>query len=110
MKKYTPKQEANIRRALNQLKNSNLIEDFAMESNWAVACFDHCEVRIISPIKDALQFTLTNGGDEPIKTFMTECAVDVLPIQRAILSLFGLVMLQAFESDWDGYTFLEGIM
>jgi len=108
MKAFNKNQTGIITIALNQLSLEKYIEEFYIFSDVAQIQFDDFSVRIISPMDNTLQFTLFDGsGENIIKTIVTEKTIETLPVKRLILSLLGVLMLQAFETEWDGYTFQE---
>jgi len=107
MKNFDARQRGMITCALNQLGLEKYIETFNIYSDFADIGFDDFCVRIICPMENALQFTLFDQGDNIIKTIVTDKAIEALPIKRIVLSLLGIIMLQSFETEWDGYTFQE---
>ena len=96
-------QRANITLALNVLSVGKYIDYFHVYENFATIDFDFYEVAITVPVKGALQFTL-KSDDRLLESIVTETVCESLPIQRLVNSLFGVVMMEQFESEWDGYS------
>ncbi len=108
MKSFPKRTYGVITLAINTLSLENYIDDYDIHRDFAEVDFDCYRVRIISPMENCLQFTLYDLGDNIIKSVITDCVEDSLPIRRFILSLLGIVQLQSFEAEWDGYTIREG--
>jgi len=108
MKNFDKTQTGMLTCALNQLSLEKYIEDFFIYNDFAQIEFDNYKIRIISLFEGSLQFSLFDNKDNIIKTVMTDSAKESLPIKRLILSLLGLIMMQAFDIEWDGYTLQEG--
>jgi len=107
MKKFKAKIYGSITLAVNTLTLEKYIEDYQIEKDFIEVSIDVFRVRIISPIDDALQFTLYDLSDNVIQSVLTESVTEALPIRRVILSLFGLILLRSFKTEWDGYTVKE---
>ena len=106
---FNKNQTGNIMLALITLELENYIDGYKIYSDFASVDFDDYSIRITVPVKNALQFSLLHSsqGDKLIQSLVTESAQRALPIRRIILSLFGVIQLQSFSKEWDGFTIHE---
>ena len=107
MKKFKLDQTGNITLAINTLSLERYIDGYDIRKDFAQVNFDCFHIRITCPIDAALNFTLFDLADNIICSVTTDAVIDALPIRRLILSMFGIVMMQSFKTEWDGYTLEE---
>lgn len=93
--------------AVDALIRNNDIEGHEIGPRSVEVYFDSYQIVVTSPIEGALQFNLVLD-DDVLETLLTEQAKEQKPIERAIMSMLGSVMLEAFRNDWDGFTISEG--